>query len=266
VCSSDLSYTAEACVVDPGNLSACRSRTVNATTPAPTCPAPTVVLSPPPALSIGCPAQPISVQASTTNATGVTFCATPVDQSSCGFRANPPSSNPPVCAPGSSSGSTFSARLNVDPGTSECYRINADATGCGGSAAATPAFTFNENNCFLATGARKDHDRGVSWSSDLAVEGGRLQLVINGDAPSFPGRGRATGVARLLNGENRIEGVLVQGAGKAGLWRIDFEPGVVAEGSLRVISGDAVLLGASTATFRLGGREGDRVVFTFLKK
>src|SRR5205085_12490552 len=34
----DRSYTADACVVDPGGLSACRTRTVNATTPAPKCP------------------------------------------------------------------------------------------------------------------------------------------------------------------------------------------------------------------------------------
>jgi hypothetical protein len=70
-----------------------------------------------------------------------------------------------------------------------------------------------------------------------------------------------------VNGENRIEAVLVQSTGKPGLWRVDITPSdAIAEGSLRVISGEAVLLGASSATFRLSGREGERIVFTFLKK
>jgi hypothetical protein len=154
----------------------------------------------------------------------------------------------------------------VDPATSECYRISADAKGCGGNAAATPGFTYNNNNCFLAAGDKSGQARVVGWSSDLAGEGMRLQLIINGTAPSFPGRGRATGVADLVNGENRVEAVLVETAGKAGLWRIDFNASDVAVGSLRVISGEAVLLGASSATFRLGGHEGERIVFTFLKK
>jgi hypothetical protein len=99
------------------------------------------------------------------------------------------------------------------------------------------------------------------------VEGGRLQVVVNGAAPAFPERGRGLATARLIDGENRIEAVLVESAGKAGLWRIDFNPPEsIAEGSLRVISGEAVLLGASSATFRLSGREGERIVFTFLRK
>jgi len=74
-------------------------------------------------------------------------------------------------------------------------------------------------------------------------------------------------LASLVNGENRIEAVLVESAGKAGLWRIDLTPSdAIVEGSLRVISGEALLLGASSATFRLGGHDGERIVFTFLKK
>jgi hypothetical protein len=70
-----------------------------------------------------------------------------------------------------------------------------------------------------------------------------------------------------VNGENRIEAVVVESAGKGGLWRIDFNPSEsIAEGSLRVVSGEAILLGAGSATFRLSGREGERIVFTFLKK
>jgi hypothetical protein len=172
-----------------------------------------------------------------------------------------------MCAAGTASGSTFSATVGVDANNSNCYRINADAKGCGGSASAAPAFAFSDNNCFRSAGAGQGQPRLVGWSSDLDAEGARLQVVVNGAAPAVPGRGRATGVASLVNGENRVEAVLVESAGKAGLWRIDFNaPESIVEGSLRVISGEAVLLGASSATFRLSGREGDRIVFTFLKK
>ena len=261
--AQDRSYSAQACVVDTGGLSSCRTRTVNATTPAPKCPgAPTVVLSPPPTFVSGCPAT-IPVQASTTNTTGVKFCATPVDWTFCGRSSFPPFGSP-SCAAGAASGSTYTADLSVN--MQNCYRITADATGCGGNTTSAPGFTFGSACTFNASDG-PGQQRIAGWSSDLSVAGGRLQVVVNGAAPTFPGRGRATGIANLVNGENRIEAVLVESAGKAGLWRIDFNPPEsIAEGSLRVISGEAVLLGASSATFRLSGREGERIVFTFLKK
>jgi hypothetical protein len=110
-------------------------------------------------------------------------------------------------------------------------------------------------------------ERIAGWSSDLSLEGGRLQVSVNGAAPAFPERGRGFGTARLVAGENRIEAVLVESAGKPGLWRIDLIPSeAVQEGSLRVISGEAVLLGPASATFRLSGSAGERIVFTFVKK
>jgi hypothetical protein len=207
----------------------------------------------------------LPVQATATNTTGVTFCATSVDHSFCGVGSFPPFATTTVCATGAASGSTYDATLTL-PFSFDCYRVTADATGCGGKTTSAPGFTLASGCSFRVTGA-PGQQRIAGWSSDLSVEGGRLQVIINGAAPSFPGRGRATGVANLVNGENRVEAVLVETAGKAGLWRIDFGTlGVIAEGSLRVISGEAVLLGASSATFRLSGREGERIVFTFLRK
>jgi hypothetical protein len=263
--AQDRSYTAEACVVDTGNLSACRSRNVNVTSPPPPCPAPTVVLSPPPVIDGNCPTTP--VQATANNANSVTFCAEGVAFSNCSLPSfTGTSTNAPLlpsCVPGTASGNVYSADLPISYG---CNRISAEAKGCGGSATAA-AFSFNTGCGFKSAAAGPAHERSASWSSDLTVEGGRLQVVVNGGSPVFPGRGRSFGTSSLLNGENRVEAVVVESAGKAGLWRIDFnQSDAIAEGSLRVISGEAVLLGASSATFRLNGREGERIVFTFLKK
>ncbi len=228
----DRSYTAEACVVDPGTLSACRTRNVVAA-----CVSPTVDLSSPPTPVSGCPPA-LPVEATTSNATRVTFCAEPT---------------------------TFSTALTLSNNFA-CYKVTAQATGVCGNATSAPSYV-SDFGCPSFSGVAAGQERIAGWSSDLTVEGGRLQVIVNGGAPAFPERRRAFGTSSLVNGENRVEAVLVETAGKPGLWRIDLNPPEsVVEGSLRVISGEAVLLGASSATFRLSGREGERVVFTFLKK
>jgi len=262
--AQDRSYTAEACVVDPGNLSACRSRNVNVTSPPPACPAPTVALSPPPDFTNGCGT--LAVQATANNANSVTFCSASTPTGPCVFPSFSGTSlnaaPPPGCVPGTASGNQFSATVNLADG---CNQITATATGCG--TATSTKYTFFGNNCFKGDASGRGQERSTSWSSDLTVEGGRLQVVVNGATPVFPARGRSFGTSSLVNGENRVEAIVVEAAGKAGLWRIDFNPSdSIAEGSLRVVSGEAILLGAASATFRLSGREGERVVFTFLKK
>jgi hypothetical protein len=262
--AQDRSYTAEACVVDTGNLSACRTRTVTATSPPPACAAPTVALSPPPDFVNGCGT--LAVQATATNANSVTFCSASTPTGPCVFPSFAGTSLnaalPPGCVPGSASGNQYSATVGLADG---CNQITATATGCG--TATSTKYTYFANNCFKGESSVRGPERSASWSSDLTIEGGRLQVVVNSASPVFPGKGRSFGTSSLVNGENRIEAVVVASAGKGGLWRIDFSPAEsIAEGSLRVISGEAVLLGASSATFRLSGREGERIVFTFLKK
>jgi hypothetical protein len=206
----------------------------------------------------------LPVMATTTNTSSVSFC---LESVGCPFRtAGSPVSAalPPSCVPGSASGNTYNATLQVGFG---CWHVSATAQGCGGSASAGPFFTHNIDCGFKATGNEEGRERSAAWRSDLTVESGRLQVVVNGAAPVFPGRGRTYASSSLVTGENRVEAVLVESAGKGGLWRIDFEASdAIAVGSLRVVSGEAVLLGASSATFRLSGREGERIVFTFLKK
>jgi hypothetical protein len=89
---------------------------------------------------------------------------------------------------------------------------------------------------------------------------------VNGASASFPGSGRAYGAASLADGDNRVEAVLVESAGKAGLWRFELmNSQAVVPGSLRVIAGDVVSIAPTSVTFRLRGVAGERIVFTFRK-
>jgi hypothetical protein len=87
--------------------------------------------------------------------------------------------------------------------------------------------------------------------------------VVNGEAAAFAAGGRSTAALRGRRGENRVEGHLVRGGG-AGTWR--FELGTTASlepGSLRVIAGEVALLTEDALVFKLSGRPGERVVFSF---
>jgi hypothetical protein len=268
----DRSYGAEACVVDPGGQSACRSRTVYATAPPPppscTAPAATATITSPPSPTrvrycVGSPF--INVTADTTGATAVQFCATggfgpcflPLREGAAG--AGPA----PICAPGRASGSTYTASITF-PQTDDCYSIVATATNaCGQATASVPITVFTENNCFRVAG-----DEGVtSWSSDLDLEGGRLELVVNGATTAYAERGRSMAATRLKDGENRVEARVVDATGKPGTWSIELSgPDALQIGSLRVLGGDVQSIAASRITFRLRGTPGERVVFTFLRK
>jgi hypothetical protein len=107
---------------------------------------------------------------------------------------------------------------------------------------------------------------GVSiiLSSALAVPESEAQVIINGrDASSMRG-GPMTMAADARGGINRVEGVLVRGAGKGGTWRFDLsgQPGLKV-GSLRAVAGTVVLLTSDSVLFRLDGKPGERVVFMF---
>ncbi len=105
----------------------------------------------------------------------------------------------------------------------------------------------------------------VVFSSDLDIEGGSGQVVVNGQSANSPGRGRSFAMPDVRTGENRVEGTLVNAAGKAGTWRFEFAQNEIAAGSLRVVAGDVVLVTGNAVTFRLRGTPGERVVFTFRK-
>jgi hypothetical protein len=136
--------------------------------------------------------------------------------------------------------------------------------GCGNSALSPPVPVSLVNTAVFcdASAAASGPAPTASAVSELALPGGSGQVVANGTA-AFPHAGRTTLALAPARGENRIEATLVEGR-TAGTWRFDLGavPGFNA-GSLRVVAGDVAEVGASAIVFRLRGRPGERVVFSF---
>jgi hypothetical protein len=256
----DKSYEAQGCVVDPGGLSACRSRNVNITTvPPPTttpaCPTPTASI-----VNSGQFNCNVFAQVSVTNTDAVTVCAT--GPGPCGSFDAKSGAPPAVCAPASQDGDWFG---NVDVPSNGCYTLGATATNkCGGSGSAAPVL-INVFSCFSTL--RKAEVSSVLWSSDLRLDGGRLQVVVNGSTSAYPERGRSFATTQIKDGDNRVEATVVQAAGKAGSWTIDLSASqAIQAGSIRVLAGEIESVGATAVTFKLKGTPGERLAFTFVKK
>jgi PKD domain-containing protein len=255
--AQDRSYSAEGCVVDPSNASACRSRTVTALTPC-NAAAPTITITAP--TEGACfTSSAVLVSADAANTNSVNFQATRI--TFCG--KGTPQSDASATVTGSS---PYSTTLNLTGGQ-DCYQLRATATNaCTGATASAGPVNFEfRSYCFPFAAQSKGRD--LAWSSDLGVEGARLQVVVNGGRSSFPARGRSYGTAASVEGDNRVEAVLVQASGKPGLWRFDLmTTSGVAPGTIRVITGEPVQVSSTSVTFRLQGQVGERVVFTFQKK
>ena len=102
----------------------------------------------------------------------------------------------------------------------------------------------------------------ATFVSELLVSGGAGQVVANGEA-SFPRAGRSPFSVRLKRGENRVEATVVE-ARTGGTWRFELGslPGFRPE-TLRVVAGEVVQLAGDAVVFRVQGRPGERVVFSF---
>lgn len=146
--------------------------------------------------------------------------------------------------------------------------MNSDAPGNNPQAKQT--FTITVEASFVLgfrssrVGSLEPAGRRLAWVSQLDVPGASGQVVVNGSSVAFSGPGRSTALAVGRRGENRIEAQLVQGGGAPGTWR--FEMGSTASlvpGSLRVLAGSVVEVSGDAIVFRLTGRAGERVVFTF---
>jgi hypothetical protein len=133
---------------------------------------------------------------------------------------------------------------------------------CGnGTYSPTVQITVQRVGCDVA-GAEGSPTASSILLSELDVPGGSAQVVVNGEA-AFPRAGRSPLAVRPRPGENRVEATLVEGRG-AGTWRFDLEAvrGLRPE-SLRVIAGEVAQVAGGSVTFRLHGRTGERVVFSF---
>jgi hypothetical protein len=100
------------------------------------------------------------------------------------------------------------------------------------------------------------------WTSELALAGGRGEVIADGAAVLFPGPGRSDLVLPARPGRNRVEAVLVEGSAP-GEWRFTLASGSIRAGSLRVLAGEAAAAGPQMLLFRLRGRPGERLVFAF---
>jgi hypothetical protein len=98
----------------------------------------------------------------------------------------------------------------------------------------------------------------ASWTSRLEAPGARGQVLADG---AVAGEGAHAGAAVTTAGRHRLEGVLVAGRSRPGLWR--FEVQGIRAGSLRVLAGKAVTVTSGAVVFRLEGRAGERVALGF---
>ena len=274
--SQSTTYNFLGSVVDPFGASQSRARnvivdvppvtTTTTTTTTTLCPTPVITITQP--LNGSCfdlnSGKPFPVSADASNSINVKFRVDFI-----GFDCTYTASNVfNKTVPGTSPYSTTFDMVGNDQ--SGCFKLSAQATptsSCAKPMDATPVNFFAEFGCYPGLRTASTPKGSLGWSSDLAVEGGRLQVVVNGASATFPGRGRAYGVANLATGENRVEATVVEAAGKPGLWRFDImNAATVTPGSLHVLSGEVVNVAASSITFRLHGTLGERVAFTFQKK
>lgn len=128
---------------------------------------------------------------------------------------------------------------------------------CGNKGVSRPV-TVNVLSCF---GVAPPQIFSVPWTSQLDVAGATGRISLN-DMLLATGQGRQQGITRARRGENRIDAELVQADGKPGFWRFELQ-GVVAPGSLRILSGEAVQFTDGVVVFQMAGNSGERVSFAF---
>ena len=138
------------------------------------------------------------------------------------------------------------------------YQLTSQATDtCGNVATSAPVWVF----CSGGDLTRVDKSSNATWTSQLEAPGTSGRVSWN-DVPQAVASGRHQGIAKVRRGDNRVDAELVDGQGKPGLWRFELS-GVVAAGSLRVLSGDVVQATDTVVVFRVAGKAGERVSFTF---
>lgn len=103
----------------------------------------------------------------------------------------------------------------------------------------------------------------TSWRSELAVPGGRGQVLLDGIPVTRSGPGIESPSHPLEPGVHRLEAVLLQGEGRSGSWLFDLSALDVLPGSLVVAAGAVEEMGTHHVRFRLGGEPGERVALTF---
>jgi len=276
----DSTYLFEGSVVDSSGASQTRTRTVIATKPAPVCGTPTVTVKAPSCTvkSFAGGTTPVTVSVTANDPGGIAsvivkgvWVGNTNNSTTCNALKTFVTEDSKTAT---GSAPNFSATLTLQNptgpfGQTKCYELGAMVTNSCGAQASSSVSMYLAG--FACTGypypVFQDVRRGLAWESDLQVEGGRLQLVVNGSAVSYPDAGRAYGMGAFVDGTNHVEATLVDGRGKAGVWRFNFLTSqAIAAGSIRVVAGEAVAVSESSISFRLKGTPGERIAFTFDKR
>jgi hypothetical protein len=149
-------------------------------------------------------------------------------------------------------------------GPGDRWNIYAEAVdGCGRTTRASVRVKRRLDSCAALSSVPSATQRAaLVWTSELALPGGRGQLIANGADVVFPGAGRSDLALPARPGRNRLEAVLVEGE-RPGTWRFTLASGEIRPGTLRVLAGEATAIGPLAVAFRLRGRSGERVVFVF---
>ena len=264
----DQTYNARICVTDGvEGHEQCKEYAVDLTvTPADPCAGdnkpPTVSISGPPSVFPEFQPFDVNLTANASDESGiskVTYHATSFD------------SGPPVVV-GESSAAPYTVVIDPSRATDlfGCdsfgygdFVAEAEDT-CGNVARSAPvAYSIDGCGSFGSSRPAQTAAGHLSWTSELDAPGAQAQVVLNGASASFPRTGRSIGSGEARSGENRIEALLVEGQGRGGTWRIEFAPGAIVPGSLRVLAGEVALVTDAAVVFRLRGQAGERLVFTF---
>lgn len=87
------------------------------------------------------------------------------------------------------------------------------------------------------------------------------RILLNGAPVPTSGEGLASGESR--SGRNVVEAVALDPHGLPGVWRFSFKQGLQV-GSIRTLEGQLAEITWDSIAYRLAGRSGERVAFTFI--
>jgi hypothetical protein len=124
---------------------------------------------------------------------------------------------------------------------------------------ATPTATPNPD---VGLRSRTERTKMVTWTSALSSTGAKAQVWHDGALALIQTSGQQTVSVASDRPVNTIVGELLDGQGAGAIWTFRFHDGFK-PGSLKPQSGNVAHLLADTIVFRLGGKKGERVAFTF---
>jgi hypothetical protein len=115
--------------------------------------------------------------------------------------------------------------------------------------------------------AADDDGIALAWRHQLDLAGGTGQVLLNGATTVASGPGLNSAQALGRPGENRLEGRVTRATGRAGTWRFELGANLRLEpGSIRILAGEPAVVTGDAVVFRLRGRPGEQVAFTFRLK